>query len=206
MKEKKNKIIIVIISILLVLSILIIGFIIINNTNHKTNNKTNKETEKVQKEPSNIESNDYIIDNNITIDNFDFEEMKKTLHEAVNQDNLTTMVRHCKNIEVPQGEPPEAEYNNVEVSNNSIDIIIEKLKTANSVQYMTGSWFGCPPKQISYYVAPLTDDDELFNSKKVLSIHYSNDEKTLSVGYKNDGYIFIFNSPDEINGFIESLK
>lgn len=200
--KKGNKSLIVTVVILSILVIALGGYIcydkvISNNNDEQTeNNKNNKVEEK----------DDNTNDNSANLD-FDFNELSSTLHSSVQKDNITTFITKCENKTVNQGEPPETEESNIKVSSNTIDTIINKLKTAKSIdKEITYSWFGCPPKSITYYISVNSTDKSEVHSQRVFSLNYANGEDILLVGYNNKGYGFHFNSSEEISGFIESLK
>lgn len=145
--------------------------------------------------------------NNSTNLDFDFNELSNTLHSSVQKNNITAFISKCVEKTTTANEPPETEQNNISVSNNTIDTIINKLKTAKSVDKdITYSWMGCPPKSLTYYVSVNSTNRSETHNQKVFSLNYANREDILLVGYNNKEYAFYFNSSDEINGFIESLK
>lgn len=104
-------------------------------------------------------------------------------------------------------EPPKTELYNAEVSSNTINTIINKLKTATSIeQEITYSWFGCPPKAITYYISVNSTNKEVIYNQTVFSLNYANANNILLVQYNKEGYAFHFNSDEEINSFIETLS
>lgn len=205
--QKVNKSLIVAVVILSILVIALGGYIcydkVISNNNdeQKESNKNNKVEEK---DDNTNNDDDNTNDNSV---NFDFNELSSTLHSSIQKDNITTFITKCENKTVNQGEPPETEESNIEVSSNTIDTIINKLKTAKSIdKEITYSWFGCPPKSITYYISVNSTDISEVHSQSVFSLNYAIGEDILLVGYNNKGYAFHFNSSEEISGFIESLK
>ena len=210
MEEKKNsKGLIIAVVILSILVIALGGYIcydkvIKNNTDKQTESNKNNDSKEKNEDTSEDDSN--INDNSANLD-FDFNELSNTLHSSVQKDNITTFVSKCIEKTTNANEPPSTEISNTSVSNNTIDTIINKLKTAKSVDKdITYSWFGCPPKSITYYISVNTTDKSQMLSQRVFSLNYANDEDTLLVGYNDKGNAFHFNSNEEINGFIESLK
>lgn len=219
--KKGNKSLIVAVVILSILVIALGGYIcydkVISNNNdeQKESNKNNKVEEK-DDNTNNDDDNTNNDDDNTNNDddntndnsvNFDFNELSSTLHSSIQKDNITTFITKCENKTVNQGEPPETEESNIEVSSNTIDTIINKLKTAKSIdKEITYSWFDCPPKSITYYISVNSTDKSEVHSQRVFSLNYANGEDILLVGYNNKGYAFHFNSSEEISGFIESLK
>lgn len=211
--KKKVNVIIVIIVILLILILALSGYIYYDK--FLSNNSGNKQTEKNKKynddnvqdskdfeEKENNDNN--IIDNS---ENLDINELASTLHSSVQKDGITTFISSCHSKSVSSGQPPESEYKNTEVSINTIDIVIEKLKTATVVdKNITFSWFGCPPKSVTYYVSVNSNDQSEVRKQKIFSLNYADGKDMLLVGYNNEGYAFHFNSSDEISNFIENLK
>lgn len=207
--KKENKSLIVAVVILSILVIALGGYIcydkvISNNNDEQTESNKN---DKVEEKDDNTNNDDDNTNDNSANLNFDFNELSSTLHSSVQKDNITTFITKCENKTVNQGDPPETEESNIEVSSNTIDTIINKLKTAKSIdKEITYSWFGCPPKSITYYISVNSTDNSEVHSQRVFSLNYANGEDILLVGYNNKGYAFHFNSSEEISGFIESLK
>ena len=187
MKNKKTLIIIILI---LLVAVLITGFISYNkflkSNQNETNNKDNK------------------LDNSANLD-FDFNELSQTLHSAIKKDNIKTFISFCHEKEKNPNKYPETEHQIIELSHNTINTVIEKLKTANSVEKgITYTWLGCEPFFITYYVS--VNDINKFHSQKVFSLSYADDTDILLVNYNNQGYAFKFDYTNIISGFIESLK
>lgn len=205
--KKGNKVLVIAVVILSILVIALGGYIcydkvISNNNDEQTESNKNNKVE--EKDDNTNNDDDNTNDNSV---NFDFNELSSTLHSSVQKDNITTFITKCENKTVNQGEPPETEESNIEVSSNTIDTIINKLKTAKSIdKEITYSWFSCPPKSITYYVSVNSNDQSQVHSQRVFSLNYANGDDILLVGYNNKGYAFHFNSSEEISGFIESLK
>lgn len=208
-KEKKNKGLIIAVVVLLILVIILSGYIcydkfLSNNNNAKQTTSSKKNKDNNSKQSKETDNNTI---NNSNNNDFDFNELSNTLYSSVQSGNLTTFVSKCETKPTNQGGPPETEQINTEVSNNTIDIIISKLKTAKTIdKNVTYSWFGCPPKLITYYISVNSDDQSQVYSQKVFSLNYANDDGILLVGYNNNGYAFHFNSNEEISNFIESLE
>jgi len=208
--KKENKGLVVAIVILSILVIALGGYIYYdkiistNGSDKQTeSNKNNKLNEK-DKDESKDRSN--INDNRANLD-FDFNELSNTLHSSIQKDKITTFISKCVKKATTANGLPETEQNNTEVSNNTIDTIINKLKTAKSIdKEITYSWIDCPPKSITYYVSVNSNDQSQVHSQSVFSLNYANGNDILLVGYNNKGYAFHFNSSEEISGFIESLK
>lgn len=181
---------------------------LLSNNNDSKQTESNKEynDNNVKDTEEKENNNDSVIDNSANLD-FDFNELSNTLHSSVKKDNITTFVSRCESKTTNTNEPPETEQKNTEVSSNTIDTIINKLKTAKSIdKEITYSWFGCPPRSITYYVSANSTNSETVHSQRVFSLNYADGNDMLLVGYNNKGYAFHFNSSEEINNFIESLK
>ena len=213
-KDNKNLMCIVVILCLLVLGL--VGCIVYDKApgidkNDVEDKEYNSNNENIKEDNSEINNNDETtkenenIINNINID-FDFNEMENTLKTNINDEKITSFVQKC--IDKGTEETgPSADYENIEVSNNTIDIILNKLKTAKSIDNeITYSWLGCPPKSITYYISVNSTNVETVHSQRVFSLNYANGNDMLLVGYNNKGYAFHFYSSEDINYFIESLK
>ena len=223
-KEKRYQIIIIVLCIL----IFILGGYLCydkflsksgDNQTELNNNQTDKGEEKNNNSNNSEETdeifnnlNSNLIDNSANLD-FDFNELSDTLHYAVLTDPITTtFVNKCKVIETPAEGPPVTEYTNTVVSSDSIDIIINKLKSAQSLEKdITYSWFGCPPRFVTYLVSVNSTEPNTFYRHREFMLNYASDNydgdsNILLVNYKDTGYAFHFSSKDEIYKFIETLK
>ena len=136
--KKGNKGMVVAIVILSMLVVALSGYICYDK--FLNNNTTDKQTENNKIKEDNNDKNtetteeDKSTDNSANLDfDFDFEELSNTLHSSVQKKGITTFVSRCESKTVNTNEPPETEQKNIEVSNNTIDIIISKLKTAKSI-------------------------------------------------------------------------
>ena len=207
--KKGNKVLVIAVVILSILVIALGGYICYDKVISKNNDEqteSNKNNNVEEKNEDTNKDNNNINDNSANLD-FDFNELSSTLHSSIQKDSITTFISKCVEKTTSANEPPETEQNNTEVSNNTIDTIINKLKTAKSIdKEITYSWFGCPPKSITYYVSVNSNDQSQVHRQSVFSLNYANGEDLLLVSYNNKGYAFYFNSSEEISGFIESLK
>lgn len=207
-EKKNNKGLIITIVVLSVLVILLIGYIsydkFLSGNNNENNQSYSNNNTQDNEDTNNNENTE--IDNSANLD-FDFNELSNTLHSYVQKNNITTLISNCQSKNVNAGDPPESEYKNTEVSTNTIDIIIKKLKTAKSIDKdVTYSWSSCPPKSVTYYISVNSNDQSEVHSQKVFSLNYADSNDTLLVSYNKKGYAFHFNSSEEINNFIETLK
>jgi len=208
-KEKKK--LFIIIAVLSLIVLVLGGYICYDkvlkkdNIAEQTEKKPKKSSDKKINEPSdNTQADDSGTYSNIVTD-FDYDGLAKSLHEAVKQDNITTFVRHCK--EIPQeNQISKTEETDVKVSIDTIDTIVAKLKTAEEVERTTMDWFGCPPRLVSYYVGVSTTNQEEFGKGRIFSLHYPHDGYSLMIGYNHDGYAFNYKTAEDIEGFIEGLK
>ena len=138
---------------------------------------------------------------------FDFDEMSNELHSLIEKEDISTFINQCKNKTTGEDGPPETENTIIEVSTETIDTIINKLKTAKSFEKnITSSWFGCPPRNITYYVGTTNIDMAYQINQKVFTLNYAGINDVLLVSYNNIGYAFYFSNSEEIDNFIESLK
>ena len=204
-KKKTRKALIVAVIILSILVIVLIGYICYDK--YLNNDNTNKQTKisKTIKEDNTKKKKE--TENNSINDEFDFEELSNTLHSSIQNESITTFLSKCEIKNPNTNEPPETEYTNIEVSNNTIDTIINKLKTAKSIdKNVTYSWFGCPPKSITYYISVNSNNQSQVQNQMIFSLNYANGDDILLVGYNQNGYAFHFNNNEEINNIIESLQ
>lgn len=145
-------------------------------------------------------------DTDTTLD-FDFIKLSNVLHSSFQKKSITAFISKCEIETTSVGSLPETRNNNYEVSENTIDTVINKLKNAKTLdKEITYSWIGrCPPKSITYYIGILSTDPEIFHGQSVFSLSYADDDNILLVGYDNEGYAFHFKNSKEIDNFIESL-
>lgn len=203
MEESSKKIIIIAITFVVIISLvsIISGIYIGYNANILKNNE--EQTNNIQE----TQNNDSNKKDDSTNKEFDFDELLATLHTSVQEEKITTFLTKCEVKNTNSENPPETKIENISVSNATINIIVDKLKTAQSIDKdITYSWFGCPPKSITYYISINSSDPSQIHSEKVFSLNYANDDNILLVEYKDKGYAFHFNSSEEINNFIESLE
>ena len=197
MEEKKNKSpIIYVIAIILMVACFVGGFFVGKmavDSNKKDNKTENKEEEKEEKTQEPI----YLLDKE-TLN--DLESMRTDLKNLLNSDYNAYDVK-CEDYMGSDGYP-SIKTTFVKLSNDSVDTIINKLKTAISVEKdVVDGYEFCPPKSIDYVI----NSTESLDGNKKLIVMYSNDDKTLSVGYNQIGYRYHFNDASEINNFIENL-
>ncbi len=215
-QPKKNKGLIIVIYVVLFLIGCALGYFVStmvlnddksntkNNTEEKGNNsqvEENKEKEeKEEKENDNKELSN--------ISDLDLEKMRTSLHNLVQKEGFKANKLSCTVLPAAEGELPNVKSKRTVVSENTIDIIINKLKTAKSIdKYVTASWIGeCYPKSVAYIISldAEVDTNEFQNNKK-FTLYYSDSENILLVGYEGIGYDFNFND-GELNNFIEALK
>ena len=221
---EKNKGLIIVVIFLSILVIVLSGYIYYDNfinykeSNNKIENSTIKNDDNDKFE--NLENNES-IDNSINLENlednklmdnsanidFDFEELSNTLYSSVQKDDISTFVSIYETKIINSNDPPEIKCENIEVSNNTIDIIISKLKTASSIdKNITFSWIGCPPKSIAYYISVNSNNPNQVHNQSIFSLSYADGDNILLIRYNQIGYAFYFDTNEEINDFIESLK
>lgn len=82
-------------------------------------------------------------------------------------------------------------------NNTKVDFDFNKLKTVTSIeQEITYSWFGCPPKAITYYISVNSTNKEDVYNQTVFSLNYANANNILLVQYNKKGYASHFNSDE----------
>lgn len=192
--KRKGKIFIIVIILVIVIGC-ISYYKIINNSNKQAESSNN--TDKEEEEDKN---------NNTKVD-FDFDELENALYSSIQKEEIVPFISKCESKVSNTDEPPKIELYNTEVSSNTINTIINKLKTDTYIeQEITYSWFGCPPKAITYYISVNSTNKEAIYNQTVFSLNYANANNILLVQYKKKGYAFHFNSDEEINNFIETLS
>lgn len=195
MEEKKNKSpIIYVVAIILMIACFAGGFFvgkIIKDSNKKENNSENKEENKEEEkkpEPT------YLLDSE-TIN--ELENMRTDLNGLL-KENYKAYDIKCSYI---SEEDMETKNDFVELSNDSINVIIDKLKTAVSVDKNSPAGFiGCPPRNITYVINKIKTND---GDKKFIVMY--GDGTTLLVGYNEIGSVYHFNDASEINNLLENL-
>lgn len=196
--KRKGKIFIIVI--ILVIVIGCVGY-------YKIINNSNKQAESSDKQSSNNTDKEEGNKNNNTKVDFDFDELENTLYSSIQKEEIVPFISKCESKASNTDEPPKTELYNTEVSSNTINTIINKLKIATSIeQEITYSWFGCPPKTITYYISVNSTNKEAIYNQTVFSLNYANANNILLVQYNKKGYAFHFNSDEEINNFIETLS
>lgn len=190
MEEKKNKKpIIYVVAILLMIAGFVGGFFVgkaIKNSNKKENNSENKEEKK--EEPT------YLLDKE-TINAL--ESMRTDLNGLL-KGNYKAYDIKCSYI---SEEDMETKNDFIELSNDSLNVIVDKLKTAASVEKNVPTGFiGCPPRNITYVINKTKSND---GDKKFIVMY--GDDTTLLVGYNQVGYVYHFNNASEINNLLENL-
>lgn len=196
--KRKSKIFIIVI-----ILVIVIGCI----SYYKIINNSNKQAESSDKQSSNNTDKEERDKNNNTKVDFDFDELENTLYSSIQKEEIVPFINKCESKVSNTDEPPKTELYNTEVSSNTINIIINKLKTATSIeQEITYSWFGCPPKAITYYISVNSTNKEAIYNQTVFALNYANANNILLVQYNKKGYAFHFNSDEEINNFIETLS
>lgn len=191
--KRKGKIFIIVIILVIVIGC-ISYYKIINNSNKQAESSNNTDKEEEDK------------NNNTKVD-FDFDELENALYSSIQKEEIVPFISKCESKASNTDEPPKTELYNTEASSNTINIIINKLKTATSIeQEITYSWFGCPSKAITYYISVNSTSKEAIYNQTVFSLNYANANNILLVQYKKKGYAFHFNSDEEINNFIETLS
>ncbi len=198
MKDKK-KIIIIVILICIVAILLCLGVTYLNY-NHSLYkiDKHNKTEENNNKSESKINS-----ENNL---DFDFNGLTTKVNNLIQTNNYSSMIANCSSVSTNPNQTPQTTNNVISVSNDTFNTVISKLKEASQVETTTADWFGCPPKNISYYISVYNTDYGQVMTNRVFSLTYANSDNILLVGYDNNGYAFHYDEADTINNFIESLK
>lgn len=164
-----------------------------------------------QKDITNITDEDgsdsYFIDNSDILD-FDFDTLSKDLESSINN-NMKPILAKCTLTEKVEEIVPNIRNDYTLLSESTIDSVVKKLKSAESVdKNVTDSWiYSCPPKSVTYYISvDDVDNPEKVLSQRVFSLNYTDADDTLLVGYNDTGYAFHFDQSEDIDNFIESLS
>lgn len=207
-KKKLNKPLIIFIVAFSLLAIvgcfIVFGHVFDKKENNNAKNDTNSNQE-VSKDVNNNEEKNNTEENNntdVSIENIDFETIRKELKSKVTNGRNAYVVKcEDKSNEI---NGPLTDEKFIMVSPDTIDIVIDKLKSAKKFTNVVTGYELCPPENILYYVGGET----YYNEKDIL-IDYGTDGKSLLVGVFGDNNIsgvFEFSSSDEVKGFIESLN
>lgn len=180
-----------------------------NNTKQKTTEtKNNNQNSKEQNNTNNTSADnelDNIPENEALNETFNFAEASTKLHNIIKNKEGAAYIVRCETIgEIPKEGLPETKNEVVKVSEDTIDKLMWKLKRATSVKVATNSWFGCPPENISYYIANNNVNVIEDINKKYISVFYMTNG--LAVGYDGVGYEFTYENPDIVKNFMENLE
>ena len=181
-----------------------IGFSLGKELSKRDNKNTSKEETPVEddkKEETPVE-----VNNNL---DFNFEGMANNLKTQLASGGYQAVKLSCTETPGPEGELPTINSTGTRISNESIDVVINKLKTANSIETgVTAGWIGeCMPKKVAYIIS-VNDDpaSNEFQNNKVFNLYYADDTSILLISYEGIGYAFHFNSSADTDNFIESLN
>jgi hypothetical protein len=191
-KKSKNLITCVII-VFLMIACFVGGFFTSKLLN---SNKNDNNSEKAEKEK---EEQKFLLDNE-TIKELESmrEDLKKLLKENYNAYRVK-----CRSYISNEGDFPEVENTYVKLSINTVDTIVDKLKTAVKVEKnVVDGWEMCPPRDVDYII----NSSESLDGNKKLIVMYSYEDNMLSVGYNEIGYRYYFKDASEINNFVEELS
>lgn len=173
--KRKGKIFIIVI-----ILVIVIGCI----SYYKIINNSNKQAESSDKQSNNNTDKEEGDKNNNTKVDFDFDELENTLYSSIQKEEIVPFISKCESKASNTDEPPKIELYNTEVSSNTTNTIINKLKTVTSIeQEITYSWFGCPPKAITYYISVNSTNKEDVYNQTVFSLNYANANNILLVQY-----------------------
>lgn len=216
--KSNKKVIYIILGIAAFLSIcLIVSCIYYSSlTNNNSNNATNTEkadttskkdekenntstSEQVKTDSQNSDTNSTSNEPNTVTLNFNFDKMVSDINNSFNSGSNPYLIK-CTMI---NQETLETSNDITKISQESFNVIINKLKSANSYDETTSSFFGCPPRYV-YYAISLNENELAYN--RSFSIGYGLNDNDLLVGYNDHGYAFHFNNKSDIDNFIESLK
>ena len=173
-----------------------------NDMKSKENNKPVEEKKEENKPEENKPNNTSNLD-------FDFDAMQKDLQGKLQSGSYKANRLSCTETPAPEGELPIIDSQRTLVSDGTIEIVIDKLKTAKSLdKNVTAGWIGeCYPRSTAYIISVDSEvNTDEFQNNKVFTLYYADADNILLVGYEGIGYAFNFESSEEINNFIESLN
>ena len=192
----KNEKLIVFVVLIVVTALGISFYAILNDKKEKpvqtknTNTTEKKETKKIKEdviEPTIEEKEKQEEQEEISID---YKSLKKELIARIDNDpNTNAYLETCDNFERER----------TVLSTTSVEQLIDKLMTANSISKLPTS-MTCP--NYTYTVSTNIDND--MTRENIIIAMYSNDDNILLVGIKGEGYAFHFDT--SLNGLLESLK
>ena len=172
-EKKKGKTIVIVVLILIILGLA--SYIVYDKNllglNKKEATKEEKKEEVVTEENTSEDVKEEVTTN---LD-FDFDVMEQDLMEKMeNEPNTEAYITRCED---PTGDLSQVKHTYKKVSNESIHTIINKLKTAQSYEEATASFF-CPAHTYS-----ITQNIGEESQNNYFVLNYANDEKVLLVGY-----------------------
>ena len=132
-----------------------------------------------------------------TEDDLDLDQMKIDLKNQIKTNGKNAYIVKCTD-KATEDNPFDKDEVYIELSEETIDIIIDKLKTATSYSKQTRGYLNCPPNNIMYYIGGTT-----YYEDKVFILDYDTNN-TFAFGYNSEGYVFEFEN--NLTGFIESLE
>lgn len=127
----------------------------------------------------------------------EIENMRIDLKELLKSEHNAYVIK-CQYVKEGDIETT-SEY--IKLSNDSVNVIIDKLKLAERVEKdIPVGYLGCPPKNITYIINSTEANDG--NKKFIVMYGYDN---TLFVGYNQIGYVYHFSDDSTINNILENL-
>lgn len=187
----KNKQFVYLIVIVVICVIGFVGYKILNQDQKVSKEETNENISTSSEEENNQQKEDEI--------NIDYDALESEIINKMNKDsNMKAYLSTCKNNGTPA--EPDFQTNDMVLSTNAVHTVIEKLKTAISIEKVPTSLF-CPE-----YTFLIINDLNSDNAEKLMSVNYANNKSMLLVGIKEDGYVFHFASENELDNFLEELK
>lgn len=128
---------------------------------------------------------------------FDFDKMENDLKNQIKNNNKNAYIVKCTD-KITEDDPFGKEEEFIKLNEETIEVIINKLKTAKRYEIGTRGYLECPPHNIMYYIG-----GETYYNDKVFILDYDTNN-TFAFGYDGEGYIFEFEN--DLTGFIESLE
>ena len=227
--QKNNKMFIYVVISLLVIISFVLGFFAnkmlesdkkeSNNIDNKENNNEinenkeeniietndNNEDNKLEKDGNNEEVNDEDVSKLLDTETLnELEEIRNYLNNKVTNDSYIAYKVSCQVFE-DREYPFEDTY--IKISNQSINTVIDKLKTAVKVnKNVVEGIIGCPPKNVLYKI---TNTEQVTSEDgKIFIMWYDGSTPSVVVGYseRESGYRFFFEKQSDLDNFIENLS
>ena len=196
-----KKIIIIICS-LLVIALSIIALLFLNKqlTDDRYDNHDEIIEDEAHLEEDESEEFKKILDEASERLNFDFNGLYSFVYKEYLNEKYDVYRLDCKYNQVPE-EIGIVTNSRTKLSNDSLSVVIKKLASAKEIDRESVFGIeGCPSRYVSYSIDDGTDEGSIFH------LFYLDNKTKVLLLAKDYWGVFIFNTADETEKFIESLK